>query len=885
MSNVAQIEESIYPNFPPHPYGFEKPANLASPPPDYIANEPAWLKGLRENNQPLYLAAMNPANWNWQLAYLDSGYLNAVLAAPSANKFSRRALNMGAFTNGTTRLKDTEQLVQGALYFNLFTPSIGWGSINPDMEIMVEVLGNSTNDSMYFQVAPGSPLPNDKAQFLGFVPGILGNHDKDRWIFATNRTDSAWGGRRYGGLMPYEYALNAGRDFTQRLRERVLKDAGLGADYLSPFEKFNFVNGAQPNKDAGQAFGGTYARKDTYQWDIHGGRSRVTPLDRGYDLLDGVEVDKTTKEKLDNKNAQSYRYDLVTIPFKVTGASVNGSLFTPGEIEFHGGDLKFSFYHGGERSERSAPNGDKKNYGFDGGEVIQEVTVYIPEFHFGGSKSSNGPYGLAPVMFDRNQAGNDNYQRHLGGRYNDEDALWKDSFSFFERNSLGADPGNPYIVESGSALKRGGNNRVTIHENSAGLNFASYAAPVASGRFAHLSVHDRPTLFSPNDIVQSVEIRHGDARISAGRAVIEKNEVFAPHREYNKTPMAHSATGGTGSPYYGAVIDPAYLIRPGLGNGAYGYGTSESRIPLPFGVERSDKEQLYGDFDNGSGLMIDGPYINKPDEGNTHSLKGKFMKEVDDQWGWLQQRGEFPYFNRDDIQESGGPAYFSPNRLVSGPGMFGSLPTGVLTDEPWRTLLFRPATNGTEPGFQRHPGGGEQEGGTNPPDHLIMDLFWMPVVEPYAISEPLSTGGKVNMNFDIVPFQHIQRSTALRGVFRSELMLCIPNQWHQDYKHNFGRGRGYHWRDKPTGGSIQFRRLRAAIREDDTIAQFYDRFDNGGEIFKSATEICEIDLIPEEMQKRMNLPASTGINSYVPTKQEMDSGKYWKDHSLVGDNS
>ena len=47
----------------------------------------------------------------------------------------------------------------------------------------------------------------------------------------------------------------------------------------------------------------------------------------------------------------------------------------------------------------------------------------------------------------------------------------------------------------------------------------------------------------------------------------------------------------------------------------------------------------------------------------------------------------------------------------------------------WETLLFRP-----QPG---HPGT------QNPPDHLIMDLFWMPVIEPYAISEPLATAGKL----------------------------------------------------------------------------------------------------------------------------------------------
>jgi hypothetical protein len=31
----------------------------------------------------------------------------------------------------------------------------------------------------------------------------------------------------------------------------------------------------------------------------------------------------------------------------------------------------------------------------------------------------------------------------------------------------------------------------------------------------------------------------------------------------------------------------------------------------------------------------------------------------------------------------------------------------------------------------------------------------MPVVEPYAISEPLSVAGRVNLNYQIVPFTNI----------------------------------------------------------------------------------------------------------------------------------
>ncbi len=61
-----------------------------------------------------------------------------------------------------------------------------------------------------------------------------------------------------------------------------------------------------------------------------------------------------------------------------------------------------------------------------------------------------------------------------------------------------------------------------------------------------------------------------------------------------------------------------------------------------------------------------------------------------------------------------------------------------------------------------------------PKDHLLLDLFTMPVVEPYAISEPFSTAGKINMNYQIVPFTYIDRSTGVKAVLNSELIARVP---------------------------------------------------------------------------------------------------------------
>ena len=58
----------------------------------------------------------------------------------------------------------------------------------------------------------------------------------------------------------------------------------------------------------------------------------------------------------------------------------------------------------------------------------------------------------------------------------------------------------------------------------------------------------------------------------------------------------------------------------------------------------------------------------------------------------------------------------------------------------------------------------------------------MPVVEPYAISEPLSTAGRINMNYQIVPFTYITRNTALQAALRATSVMAIPNTDGSAYK-------------------------------------------------------------------------------------------------------
>ncbi|MEM7387584.1 MAG: Verru/Chthon cassette protein A, partial [Verrucomicrobiota bacterium] len=143
-----------------------------------------------------------------------------------------------------------------------------------------------------------------------------------------------------------------------------------------------------------------------------------------------------------------------------------------------------------------------------------------------------------------------------------------------------------------------------------------------------------------------------------------------------------------------------------------------------------------------------------------------------------------------------------------------------------------------------------------PPDHLWLDLFWTPVVEPYMVSLPFSTDGKVNLNYEMMPFNYIKRATALHAVLKSERILALKRRDAGTYKAHPGDGRllaGRHHRIDAT----------------ETLKQFEERFARG-EIFKTGSAICENFLIPEGERWNANGQAIR---------------KFWYEHGLTGDNS
>ena len=170
--------------------------------------------------------------------------------------------------------------------------------------------------------------------------------------------------------------------------------------------------------------------------------------------------------------------------------------------------------------------------------------------------------------------------------------------------------------------------------------------------------------------------------------------------------------------------------------------------------------------------------------------------------------------------------------------IFGSLPAGInpaapAQSEPWRTLLFcpYPAGDTTHPGF------------ASPPDHLLLDNFWMPVVEPYAISTCMATAGKINLNDQIAPFTYLHRNTALHALLHDLRIPAIPVSVGPTYK--------------TAGTPMAAGSIWNPVDENATIAQSESRFATG-DAYLTESEICTVPLVP------LTSPATTaaGLDSF-----------------------
>jgi hypothetical protein len=288
----------------------------------------------------------------------------------------------------------------------------------------------------------------------------------------------------------------------------------------------------------------------------------------------------------------------------------------------------------------------------------------------------------------------------------------------------------------------------------------------------------------------------------------------------------------------------------GLGAGKFHPFSYQPTPKVPFPASAA---MANGDWDNGIGALPDGGFLNQADQGNLAA-----RTDSDASFGYLT-----PYFSVHNKISGVSTTFTSPSRMMPSPGMFGSLPSGFKRDQPWQTLLFR-----RQPG---HPGYGAANGGfINNPEYLLMDFFWMPVVEPYAISEPLSSAGKINMNTQIIPFTYIERDTGLHAVLKHERVISVPTaDYNGVYKNATSNQSAF-------STSANYRR---AVKIPETLRQFQQRFDNsdgtGLYAFRTAAEICDMHIIPDD----------AAVNTATKASIDSSMADYWATRALTGDNS
>ena len=301
------------------------------------------------------------------------------------------------------------------------------------------------------------------------------------------------------------------------------------------------------------------------------------------------------------------------------------------------------------------------------------------------------------------------------------------------------------------------------------------------------------------------------------------------------------------------------------------------------------------DWTAGDGMFVDGAIIDKPIE-LFYPVSLDFSSS---------RKLLVPFFTTYELYAE--EARFSPNMQMLSAVQLGSLPSGSFRGLPWQTLLFspNPAAGAGHPGF------------TSPPDHLFLDMFSMPVAEPYPISEPLSTAGRINLNYQIAPFNYVVRKTGHYALLKSLQMPILTKVQSAYYKYlpemnQNGWGAeavGWDTRFSSSGGqqittsmrpgspslpepTVSFpalgvgTRTRYSINIDETLKGFDQRFASG-DTFRSASEICEMFLVPRTDDTD---PAGTTAIPGIPTTLAGVTNGWWTssnaNHSptITGDN-
>ena len=415
-----------------------------------------------------------------------------------------------------------------------------------------------------------------------------------------------------------------------------------------------------------------------------------------------------------------------------------------------------------------------------------------------------------------------------------------------------------------------------------------------------------------SDVIRTMVPAAGDYRMIAARYDVpatmwRRHPLWTEDEEGKKQYSIHTFSGQWGNNEPGFDLPQGKDRRLLVADVNFGNPTTLtdfSRTPdLPPDDGIAHAANAFGDFDTGISNAREGAYINKPDEGNFYA--GTFTRNNVTKF---YRSGYFyeSWRNTDDWRSG---VFMTPNRLISSPVMFGSLPTGIwpvggnqmltsttgtnyasLPCRPWQTLLFRPYVQSNIPAYgsqQNHPG----EAG--PRDHFLLDMFFMPVVEPYAISEPLSVAGRINMNYQIMPFTHIRRATGMHAVMKGEFITAIPDGdafYAKGFKSSPSTPQVWDiYFDERTSPQKYWHR---PINVDETLVQFDERFAHmtsgagASGLFLSASQICEMHLIPDvssgvSVMSGENLPPLVHL-SRTQRKNAMQA--FWQNHRVTGEN-
>ncbi|MCW0219784.1 MAG: Verru_Chthon cassette protein A, partial [Prosthecobacter sp.] len=429
------------------------------------------------------------------------------------------------------------------------------------------------------------------------------------------------------------------------------------------------------------------------------------------------------------------------------------------------------------------------------------------------------------------------------------------------------------------------------------------------------------------DTLRTLQPTTGDARLITAKKVVTPSD-WSPHRLWNDEDeyLAHNFSS------YNASNEPGFDRGTSV-NSTTGDNTvralpqkvtaDPARSPdVPFTDVAARAVQKYYDFDDSDPGGRIGPFINKADEGNYSVGDIKFTDWTD------KRRWRTTYFRADSGERyaSATGSYFTPNRMVPSAVVMGSLPSYVWGNKSesgaWTNLLFRPylsypsqETGSAFNSASTHPG---EE---SPPDHYLLDLFWMPVVEPYAISEPLSTAGKINLNYQIMPFTHIRRATGLHAAMKGELMAAMPNSdydlsksvktsWRGTsgstpplFRSEASAGESKYWhheivvdRFKPESKLWWQQNINERVQG--TLREFEERFNFGvgdsggtlpagfrGGLFRTTSQICEVHLIPSPVSGSSNDTniSASDVSNYSSRLDNL--AKFWGQHCSTGDNT